>query len=136
MAKTYNLRYTEQREKLYRDIVAEWDKIHSELGAEKASGLRMLFDIGETSRKEDRMQSVQSLERTGAGKFRGIRTFKDLGLLRRFLTFGDGPNSGVSFRRDSMQGPSSVRLVSYQHRGARIVGETVHTKFNLINEKD
>jgi hypothetical protein len=128
-SKRYNFRYVAQREKFFEDIRKDRAEIRADLGDEIESALRIVFDIGDHT-------SVDRKKSQNTGGFRGVRTFRDLRRLRRFLNSSREGGSGISWgRKDLSKHNITARLCYYTMRGNRVTGEKVLRRYVIENSE-
>lgn len=135
MKSSYNFRYQSERERFFDDVVNDIDDIREKKGTVFSSGIRVIFEIGEFSEKE-RIKSEER-RRLGKSEFKGLKTFRDLDALKKFLDSSDKGGSGIQWgRKDLKKWGTRARLVRYKKQNNRIVGEQKLKEYNITLTKE
>jgi hypothetical protein len=140
VARRYNFRYQPERERFYDDLNDAYDEFrerYEEFGfdrkSEFSSELRFVFDVGDFT-STDRKKHHEEKEKTGHGKFRGVRSFLSLSRVKRFLNSTREGGSGIQWGKKNFEEYNmTARIVFYKMRGSRVVGEKVLRKFEIVS---
>jgi hypothetical protein len=121
----FNFRSRKERLEFLEQVKQDIRKAREELGEETASALRVVFQIGDyTTRERKSAQAGESIQ--------GIRNFRDLRRLRRFVESENEGGSGPAWRGKRIHAyPITAMLAYYEMRGGRIVGEKIIQTYEI-----